>query len=658
MASSMSFQQIDALTLAAIAGELSARAVGSRVEDVIAPTPHSLALQLYAPGLRAWLIASAHPQLARVHLAEGKPRKLIAEPPTFVMLLRKYLEGARLGAVRQPRWERLIELGFTRGASTGAATEERRAPEVWLTVEVMGRRSNLILRGNDGIILGALHLVSSDVNAYRAIQPHVAYREPPPQTRQLFGAAVPRLQPEILSADDLREAAREMLAQPAEPADVTRKTRRRPPSQERTVAGLLAGHVAGWNRELAREMEVRALGHIDVPLTLDLPWDELAAQVRTLAALPQTHAWRPTLVRDAETPESAASPPIAFAVFAPQQRHADRLIPMPSANALLATYFEGSEWRATIEGAKSDLRHLLRVARERCVRKEQALRQDLAALDEAARLREEADILLAFQSAAPAHAASVTLPNPFAGEDQPDATVTLTLDPRFSAVENANRRYARYHKLQRATGHIPGQIAANALELLRVEQLATDLDLAETSDEIAHVRRELVEAGYLREKPDARMLRKPSMQGKGSGKGRTKGGKGAKPGAGQRKAEGGTPLRRQIADGFIALVGKNSRQNEEVTFHQAASNDLWLHARGVPGAHIIIKSGGRPVSEAALGEAAALAAYYSQSRAAGTVPVDVTEQRYVRHMKGGGPGMVIYERERTLYAAPADVAAS
>ena len=99
------------------------------------------------------------------------------------------------------------------------------------------------------------------------------------------------------------------------------------------------------------------------------------------------------------------------------------------------------------------------------------------------------------------------------------------------------------------------------------------------------------------------------------------------------------------------LVGKNSHQNEEVTFHQASANDTWLHARGVPGAHVIIRNGGRPVSEATLHEAAALAAYYSQSRAAASVPVDYTEQRYVRHIKGGGPGMVTYERERTLQAA-------
>jgi predicted ribosome quality control (RQC) complex YloA/Tae2 family protein len=103
------------------------------------------------------------------------------------------------------------------------------------------------------------------------------------------------------------------------------------------------------------------------------------------------------------------------------------------------------------------------------------------------------------------------------------------------------------------------------------------------------------------------------------------------------------------------LVGKNSRQNEEVTFHQASANDTWLHARGVPGAHVIIRNGGRTVSDATLREAAALAAYYSQARESGAVEVDYTEQRYVRHMKGGGPGMVIYERERTLRVAPGDL---
>ena len=181
----------------------------------------------------------------------------------------------------------------------------------------------------------------------------------------------------------------------------------------------------------------------------------------------------------------------------------------------------------------------------------------------------------------------------------------------------------------------------------RVEQLQADLALAETPQEITLVREEIVDAGYLRTKPDPRVRKQP------------KGGKGkqGKQGSQQRKqgARGGTPLRRESSDGFTLLVGKNSRQNEEITFHQAAANDLWLHAHGVPGAHVIVKSGGRPIPEATLLEAAALAAYYSQARENSGVAVDYTEQRYIRHMKGGGPGMVIYERERTLHVMPRDL---
>jgi len=100
------------------------------------------------------------------------------------------------------------------------------------------------------------------------------------------------------------------------------------------------------------------------------------------------------------------------------------------------------------------------------------------------------------------------------------------------------------------------------------------------------------------------------------------------------------------------LIGKNSRQNEEVTFHQASANDIWLHARGVPGAHVIIKAAGREVPRSTIEQAASLAAWYSQARGSTSVPVDYALQRHIRHMKGGGPGMVIYERERSIFAGP------
>ena len=407
--------------------------------------------------------------------------------------------------------------------------------------------------------------------------------------------------------------------------------------------------IEGFSRELGHEIAARALASPDEPLAADLPWEQIATEARTLAELPETATWEPTLVYG----DASSETPTAFAVYLPRQFGDASLRACASANEMLATFYHDAEWRLALESAKRDLRHRLQTIRDRCARKDETLRGELAAIDEAQALREEADLLLAFQVEIARGQTSVTLENPF-GEG---TTRTLTLDPRFTAVENANRRYARYHKLQRATALIPPQIEANHVEMARVDQLLTDLALAESPAEIALVRAEVVEAGYLRGAAEKRAQKpaKTPKQPKWAKGG--KGNKAGKPTQQPRRPEGGTPLRRESSDGMALLVGKNSRQNEEVTFHQASANDTWLHARGVPGAHVIIRNGGRPVAEATLREAAALAAYYSQSRLAGSVPVDYTEQRYVRHMKGGGPGMVIYERERTLHVEPSDPAA-
>jgi predicted ribosome quality control (RQC) complex YloA/Tae2 family protein len=327
-------------------------------------------------------------------------------------------------------------------------------------------------------------------------------------------------------------------------------------------------------------------------------------------------------------------------VFLPRQFGAGYVLrPAASVNELVASVMHAAEWEAEIEDVRRPLRQALRSHLQRSERKAVALAEELRALDGAATFREEADLLMAFAGEVPAHVAQVTLENPFAVDGAPE-TATLTLDPRFDAIENANRRYARYHKLQRAAKLIPPQIAANEITRAQVEQLLTDLALAETRGEIEAARAGIEAAGYLRNRQERRRERivkkKPGKQPKA------------------KAAPGGTPLRRQSADGFTLLVGKNSLQNEAVTFDMATGSDLWLHARGVPGAHVIVKSGGRPVPERTLREAAALAAWYSQGRGNSAVAVDATEQRYVRHLKGGGPGMVTYERERTIHAEPAD----
>ena len=283
---------------------------------------------------------------------------------------------------------------------------------------------------------------------------------------------------------------------------------------------------------------------------------------------------------------------------------------------------------------------LFQSQRDRCKRKAEILRTEMAASAEASRYRLQGELLLAHQNEVTQGQGTVELENFYAADGEP-AMLTVALDPRFDAVGNANRLFNKYHKLRRALALLPDQMEQNDAELATIEQFLADLDLAESPAEVQLVKAEVQGAGYMRGKQAEKKARQ-------SAKGKGKQGKGGKPVA----PGGGVPLHVQSEEGFTILIGKNSRQNEEVTFHQASAGDLWLHARGVPGAHVIVKAGGREVPHATLTYAATLAAYYSQARASTSVPVDYTLQRHVRHMKNGGPGMVIYEREKTLYAEP------
>jgi predicted ribosome quality control (RQC) complex YloA/Tae2 family protein len=270
----------------------------------------------------------------------------------------------------------------------------------------------------------------------------------------------------------------------------------------------------------------------------------------------------------------------------------------------------------------------------------------LAISAEAARYRLYGDLLLAHQHGIPQGQKSATLQNYFVEDSNAGSQsdlVTVPLDPRFDAVGNANRYFNKYHKLRRALELVPEQVERNSVELATIEQLLTDLLLAENAAEVAHVKDEVQAAGYIRGKATLdKKAQKSAKKGKGNKQAK---GKPVRPG-------GGVPLHMQSREGFTLLVGKNSRQNEDVTFHQANANDIWLHARGVAGAHVIIKAAGRQVPQSAIEQAASLAAYYSEARGTTNTPVDYTLQRYVRHMKNGGPGMVIYDHEHTIFSEP------
>lgn len=208
--------------------------------------------------------------------------------------------------------------------------------------------------------------------------------------------------------------------------------------------------------------------------------------------------------------------------------------------------------------------------------------------------------------------------------DEPE--LVIVLNPDLTPLENAQAYFRKYEKAKGALDEVPHLIDETQIELDYIEQLETDLMTASNWVEIDDVIQTLQTRGHWLGKKLKRL------------------------GGGGRQG----PLKVVSRDGYVVWVGRNSRQNEQVTFKTANSQDIWLHARDVPGAHVIIRNDGRRIKDELIAEAASVAAYYSKRRNDGNVLVDYTRVKYVNSIRGAGPGMVSYRNEETITVEPQD----
>jgi len=162
----------DALTMAAVADELRAQILGGRVQKVLFPDDLSVGMEVYAHGERRYLLASAHPEHARLHLAGEKLRRGVEKSTPLLLLLRKYVSGGRIAAIEQPPFERVLHIGVQH--PEGNTT---------LIVETMGRYSNIVLVAEEGLILECIKRVGPEMSRYRRILPQHLYVPPPPQSK-------------------------------------------------------------------------------------------------------------------------------------------------------------------------------------------------------------------------------------------------------------------------------------------------------------------------------------------------------------------------------------------------------------------------------------------------------------------------------------------
>ncbi len=208
--------------------------------------------------------------------------------------------------------------------------------------------------------------------------------------------------------------------------------------------------------------------------------------------------------------------------------------------------------------------------------------------------------------------------------DENMTVIQIPLSEVLSPQENAAKFYKDYTRMKNAQRELTHQLEIGEQELSYLQSVLEELNRAGTEQELEEIRQELQAGGYLKKDTGKKKMKQAKLQLK----------------------------RYESTDGFGIYVGRNNRQNEELTFRLAAKNDIWLHAQKVHGSHVIIASGGKPVPDDTITEAAQLAAYYSEASQGVNVPVDVTPVKQIKKPSGGKPGMVIYHTYRTVYVAP------
>ncbi len=207
--------------------------------------------------------------------------------------------------------------------------------------------------------------------------------------------------------------------------------------------------------------------------------------------------------------------------------------------------------------------------------------------------------------------------------DENMTVVDILLSVTLSPQQNAAKYYKDYARMKTAEKELTKQIALGKEELHYLQSVLEELGRAETEAELEEIRQELQSGGYLR----------------ADGKKRLK----------QAKSK---PMEFTSTDGYTILVGRNNRQNEELTFKWARRDDLWLHASKVHGSHVIIACGGTTPPDDTITQAAQLAAFYAETTGGQNIPVDVTNVKQVKKTPGAKPGMVIYHTYRTVIVNP------
>ena len=380
----------------------------------------------------------------------------------------------------------------------------------------------------------------------------------------------------------------------------------------KTLHKALSECVSGLSTQTAREIAYRTLGDENASTGSLAPEAVAEAVVRVMQEM--LGEFSPALLYAPGEDAPIDAVPIPFT----SRAHLD-CRPMPSLSAALDEFYRARDLAERMQQKSAALHRVLKNNLERSEKKLAIQEEALLNCERAEDYRIKGELLMANLHLVSKGAKRVSVPNYY---DEALTPMEIELDERISPAQNAQRYFKRYQKARSARKFALEQKAIAQEEIRYLASQLLALETCTEEAELAEIREELEKLGYVRANHNRRQMKKlpPS-----------------------------TPLRFTAPSGAEIFVGKNNRQNDELTF-SAKPGYVWLHAKDMPGSHVIIAR--ENPDEATIRFAASLAARYSSGRESGRVPVDYALKKYVKKPSGAKPGFVTYTNQKTLYAEP------
>ncbi|WP_034998052.1 NFACT RNA binding domain-containing protein [Ligilactobacillus salivarius] len=548
----------DGLFTHAMIHELNQTLQNGRVTKISQPYPNEVILTIRANRTNYPVLLSANPRYARFQITQI-PYTNPAVPTNFTMMLRKYLEGAKLLKIKQLDNDRVVYFEFLTRNELGDKLP------LLLSAEIMGRYSNVILiNQSTNKIIDTIKHVGMDQNRYRTLLPGATYRQPPTQNKE---------NPFEQDSNTFEELIQKY------------------PNRE-VLADNLLKQYQGISRDNALALA-----------------DKLHSSNNFVQAfndfLAMTEDPIPTMNGN------------NFSIFAdnPNDKKFTTL------SEMLDIFYHTKANRDRVQQQGGQLLHVIRKNLQRNKKKLKKLSNELKATENADEYRIKGEVLTTYLYQIKRGMTKIALPNFYDNNKE----ITISLSNQLSPSQNAQKYFKKYQKLKNAVTFINEQIELTKKEVAYLEEIQTQIELATPAD-LNDIKTELQQEGYIKKK--------------------------------QQKSKHSSRVKINKSESFIAsdgteiLVGKNNLQNEKLTLHTAKKTDIWLHAKNIPGSHVIIKSNNP--SDETLFEAAMLAAYFSKFRSSANVPIDYVQVKNIRKPNGSKPGFVIYEGQKTLTVTPTE----